>query len=131
MQNHGVVVPLGALYTKGNSVIGEFSDLIPFSQFCKTAGFSIIQLLPINDTGTQSSPYSGLSAFALHPIYIRLSEIPQFNSLYETSKDFEGQDEKIAYGLRKEAWAYQNVIDMLESKKYYEEMKDILLKEGK
>ena len=51
--------------------------------------------------------------------------------VYETSKDFEGQDEKIAYGLRKEAWAYQNVIDMLESKKYYEEMKDILLKEGK
>ena len=53
------------------------------------------------------------------------------NIIYETSKDFEGQDEKIAYGLRKEAWAYQNVIDMLESKKYYEEMKDILLKEGK
>lgn len=94
MQNHGVVVPLGALYTKGNSVIGEFSDLIPFSQFCKTAGFSIIQLLPINDTGTQSSPYSGLSAFALHPIYIRLSEIPQFNSLYETSKDFKSEYDK-------------------------------------
>ena len=53
------------------------------------------------------------------------------NIVYETSKDFEGQDEKIAYGLRKEAWAYQNVIDMLESKKYYEEMKDILLKEDK
>lgn len=84
----GVVVPLGALYTQENPVIGEFPDLIPFSAFCKAAGFSIIQLLPVNDTGTQSSPYSGLSAFALHPIYIRLKEIEGFDSLYESSKDF-------------------------------------------
>ncbi|MCQ2592610.1 MAG: 4-alpha-glucanotransferase [Treponema sp.] len=82
----GVVVPLGALYTKDNPVIGEFEDLIPFSQFCKTAGFGIIQLLPVNDTGTQSSPYSGLSAFALHPIYIRLSSIPEFSNLLAKNK---------------------------------------------
>ena len=52
------------------------------------------------------------------------------NIIYETSKDFEGQDEKIAYGLRKEAWAYQNVIDMLENDKYYEKLKATLLEEG-
>ena len=52
----GVAVPLGALYTKENPVIGEFPDLIPFAQFCKEAGLGIIQLLPVNDTGTQSSP---------------------------------------------------------------------------
>ncbi len=72
----GVVVPLGSLYTKNNPVIGEFADLIPFAQFCKNAGFGIIQLLPLNDSGTQSSPYSALSAFALHPIYIRIPDIP-------------------------------------------------------
>lgn len=84
----GVVVPLGALYTKGNSVIGEFPDLIPFAQFCKSAGLSIIQLLPVNDTGTQSSPYSGLSAFALHPIYIRLTDIAEFKPVYENNAKF-------------------------------------------
>ena len=78
----GVVVPLGALYTKNNDVIGEFPDLIPFADFCKSAGVEVIQLLPINDTGTQSSPYSGLSAFALHPIYIRIQDIPGFDELY-------------------------------------------------
>ncbi len=91
MQNKkitGVVVPLGSLYTKENQIIGEFPDLIPFVDFCKTTGFSLIQLLPVNDTGTQSSPYSGLSAFALHPIYIRIKNIPNFSELYETNKKF-------------------------------------------
>ena len=84
----GVAVPLGALYTKENPVIGEFPDLIPFAQFCKEAGLGIIQLLPVNDTGTQSSPYSGLSAFALHPIYIRISEVPGFGALYSSDSKF-------------------------------------------
>ncbi len=84
----GVVVPLGSLYSKENPVIGCYTDLIPFAQFCKTAGFKLIQLLPVNDTGTQSSPYSGLSAFALHPIYIRIKEIPGFDIFYTANKKF-------------------------------------------
>ena len=84
----GVAVPLGALFTKDNPVIGEFPDLIPFANFCKDAGLGIIQLLPVNDTGTQSSPYSGLSAFALHPIYIRLNKIPGFDALYNSDEKF-------------------------------------------
>lgn len=84
----GVSVPLGALYTKDNPVIGEFPDLIPFADFCKDAGLSIIQLLPINDTGAQSSPYSGLSAFALHPMYIRIKDISVFKEVYENDSKF-------------------------------------------
>ena len=84
----GTAVPLGALYTKDNPVIGEFPDLKPFADFCKASGVTIIQLLPVNDTGTQSSPYSGLSAFALHPIYIRISAVPGFDELYSTDTKF-------------------------------------------
>ena len=84
----GVAVPLGALYTKENPVIGEFADLVPFARFCKEAGLGIIQLLPVNDTGTQSSPYSGLSAFALHPIYIRIKDVPGFDDLYKSDAKF-------------------------------------------
>ena len=71
----GTSVPLGAIVTEGNPAIGEFPSLKKFALFCKKSGLKIIQLLPVNDTGTQSSPYSGLSAFALHPIYIRLEDI--------------------------------------------------------
>jgi len=76
----GVAVPVSALYTKKSCGIGEFSDLIPFADFCNKAGLRIIQLLPINDTGTDSSPYNALSAFALHPIYICLDDIPEASS---------------------------------------------------
>lgn len=82
----GITVPLGALFTNENPVIGEFPDLKPFADFCKESGFSVIQLLPVNDTGTQSSPYSGLSAFALHPIYIRINSIENFQKIY--NEDF-------------------------------------------
>lgn len=84
----GIAVPLGALYTKDNPVIGEFADLVPLANFCKKAGIKIIQLLPLNDTGTQSSPYSGLSAYALHPIYIRIKDIPVFKDVYKIDDKF-------------------------------------------
>ena len=85
----GTAVPLGALYTKENPCIGEYPDLIPFADFCKECGLELIQLLPVNDTGTQSSPYSGLSAFALHPIYIRIKDIAGFPELYDSSTKFQ------------------------------------------
>ena len=73
----GTAVPVSALYSKKSCGVGEFSDLIPFADFCKKAGLHIIQLLPVNDTGTDSSPYNALSAFALHPLYICLDDIPE------------------------------------------------------
>ena len=44
------------------------------------AGLSMIQLLPVNDTrvhGTwwDSYPYSSLSVFALHPMYLSLDAV--------------------------------------------------------
>ena len=100
----GIAVPLGALYTKENPVIGEYPDLAVFAEFCKKADIDLIQLLPVNDTGTQSSPYSGLSAYALHPIYIRLKDIPEFEALYNSDEKFKKRYDdfiqKFAYTLR-------------------------------
>jgi len=76
----GLAIPVGALKTLNSCGVGEFLDLIPFADFCKTADIDLIQLLPVNDTGTESSPYSALSAFALHPVYIRLQDIPEAES---------------------------------------------------
>ena len=53
------------------------------------------------------------------------------NASHEISKDYEGQNEKMSYGLKKEAWTLQSVIDMLEDKKLFEDMKSIWLKEDK
>ena len=73
----GVAIPVSALKTKDSLGVGEFLDLIYFADWCKITKIDLIQLLPVNDTGFQSSPYSALSAFALHPIYIKISDIPQ------------------------------------------------------
>lgn len=73
----GTAIPVGALKTSNSCGVGEFLDLIPFADFCKKAGLKLIQLLPVNDTGTESSPYSALSAFALHPLYISLKSLPE------------------------------------------------------
>ncbi|MCR4790602.1 MAG: 4-alpha-glucanotransferase [Treponemataceae bacterium] len=73
----GTSIPVGSLKTQNSCGVGEFLDLIPFADFCKASGLELIQLLPVNDTGTESSPYSALSAFALHPIYISLKELPE------------------------------------------------------
>ncbi len=72
----GVAVPLLALRAKKNAACGVYSDLEEFGRLVKHCGLSLIQLLPLNDTGSGSSPYSALSAFALNPIYISLSEAP-------------------------------------------------------
>ncbi len=76
----GVAIPLGALKTKRSCGIGEYPDLVAFAAFCKKARLSLIQLLPVNDTGTESSPYSALSAFALHPIYLSIESLPEYKA---------------------------------------------------
>ena len=84
----GIAVPLSALRTADSPVIGEFPSLVPLANWAKKAGFGIVQLLPVLDTGTQSSPYSSLSAFALHPLYISIPQIESFKNLYKRNKNF-------------------------------------------
>ena len=73
----GVVVPVGALRGSKPGAVGEFPDLGEFALLCKEMGVSVIQLLPVNDTGYESSPYFSLTAFALHPIYLRIGDLPE------------------------------------------------------
>ncbi|HEV8050865.1 MAG TPA: 4-alpha-glucanotransferase [Parachlamydiaceae bacterium] len=74
--HHGIAVPLFSLHTKNSCGIGEYPDLIPLITWCREVGFDIIQLLPLNDTGLETSPYSAISANALNPIHIGLSSLP-------------------------------------------------------
>lgn len=73
----GVVVPVSALKTEDSIGIGEFADLEILGRWCASAGIKLIQILPVNDTGFERSPYSALSAFALHPVYARLPDFPE------------------------------------------------------
>jgi len=76
----GVVIPVGALRSKSGIGVGEFSDLAGFAALCKKMKLGLIQILPVNDTGFESSPYSSLTAFGLHPLYLRIEELDEFNA---------------------------------------------------
>lgn len=72
----GISVPVAALRTAHGCGVGEFADLVALGRWCRDVGLGLIQILPVNDTGGSSSPYSALSAFALHPLYLRLRDVP-------------------------------------------------------
>jgi len=74
----GVAVPLGALRTKNGIGVGEFNDLCDFAVLCKKMKMGLIQILPVNDTGYESSPYASLTAFGLHPLYLRIEGLDEF-----------------------------------------------------
>jgi len=76
----GVVVPVGALRTKSGIGVGEFADLADFALLCKKMRVKLIQLLPVNDTGFESSPYSSLTAFGLHPLYLSIEGLEEYKT---------------------------------------------------
>jgi len=83
----GAVVPVGALRGKGGIGVGEFSDLAAFAALCKKMKVGLIQILPVNDTGFESSPYSSLTAFGLHPLYICIEELEEFKTADKSIKN--------------------------------------------
>ena len=73
----GIAVPLSSINAKNGWRVGEYPDIVTFARLASRLGAELVQILPVNDTGSQSSPYSALSAFALHPLYIRLGDLPE------------------------------------------------------
>ncbi|MCB1111149.1 MAG: 4-alpha-glucanotransferase [Chlamydiales bacterium] len=74
--HHGICVPLFSLHSKESCGIGEYLDLIPLIHWCRDIGLDVVQLLPLNDTAGRPSPYSAVSAFALNPIHLSLTALP-------------------------------------------------------
>lgn len=76
----GTAVPVFSLRSGQDFGIGEFRDLRPLVDWAAATGQCIIQLLPVNDTTRRggwedSYPYSPISSFALHPLYIHLQDL--------------------------------------------------------
>ena len=73
----GTAIPLASIKTRKGWRVGEYPDLLALGALCGKAGLRVLQLLPVNDTGGQSSPYFALSAFALHPLYLRVQDLTE------------------------------------------------------
>jgi 4-alpha-glucanotransferase len=81
----GVAIPVFSLRRQQGFGVGEFTDLKLLVDWAAEVGIRLIQILPVNDTIAKHSwqdsyPYAAISVYALHPLYINLSEIGTLES---------------------------------------------------
>lgn len=69
----GVLAPLFALRTDDDLGIGDIEALKRFIDWAASFGFKLVQLLPINETGRDNSPYNAISSVAIEPTTLRLT----------------------------------------------------------
>ena len=69
----GILAPLFALRTEDDLGIGDVNALREFILWSRGIGFRLVQLLPINETGGDNSPYNAISSSALDPTTIHLA----------------------------------------------------------
>ena len=76
----GVAIPVFSLRSDEGFGVGAFMDLKKMVDWAVKTGQNFVQVLPVNDTTmthrwTDSYPYNANSTFALHPMYLRPSEM--------------------------------------------------------
>jgi 4-alpha-glucanotransferase len=81
----GTTIPVFSLRTENSFGIGDFGDLKMFIDWLKKTGQVLLQILPINDSCAffdcrDSSPYSSISMYALHPVYINLHKMGKLSA---------------------------------------------------
>ena len=83
----GILAPVFALRGEDDLGIGDVGALREFIDWVAEIGFRLVQLLPINETGTDNSPYNAISALAIEPTTLHLAP----NSPQDlTREDFDG-----------------------------------------
>jgi 4-alpha-glucanotransferase len=122
----GTAIPIFSLRSKKSFGCGEFLDLKLLGDWCAKSGQTIIQTLPINDTsvfGTwkDSYPYSAISVYALHPIYLNLEAM----GLSSKEKDYQQKRKELN---QLEFVDYEEVMRLKWSyiKRLYKEQKESL-----
>ncbi|MDH6304525.1 4-alpha-glucanotransferase [Parabacteroides sp. PF5-5] len=80
----GTVIPVFSLRSEKSFGVGDLGDLKLFIDWIKKTNQRIIQVLPVNDTTVthtwkDSYPYSAITIYALHPMYVDLSWMGSIN----------------------------------------------------
>src|ERR1035437_6667865 len=69
----GILTPLFALRRDDDLGVGDVAGLREFIDWARDVGFQLVQLLPINETGGDNSPYNAISAMAIEPTTLHLA----------------------------------------------------------
>ena len=68
-----MLVPVFALRHKRDFGIGDVEAVRQAITFCAEHKLGLLQLLPVNETGADNSPYNAISSVALDPVYLTLT----------------------------------------------------------
>jgi len=78
----GLLIPLFSCPSTESWGIGDIGDVEPVTAWLASAGQRVLQFLPLNEMAPgQQSPYSAISAMAIDPIFIRVTDVPEFAAL--------------------------------------------------
>ncbi|MCB1088677.1 MAG: 4-alpha-glucanotransferase, partial [Verrucomicrobiae bacterium] len=69
----GLLIPVFSIRTETDLGIGDVAGLRQFIDWAAEGGFGFVQLLPINETGPDNSPYNSISSVALEPLTLDCS----------------------------------------------------------
>ena len=69
----GILAPLFALRGENDLGIGDVGTLREFLEWARENGFRLVQMLPINETGQDNSPYNAISSRAIEPTTLHLA----------------------------------------------------------
>lgn len=114
----GLLLPAFTPRREGDLGIGDTRTMRTWIDHCAAQGIGFLQLLPLNETGGDDSPYNAISSVALEPLYLSFSpkEIPGLEeadvaaarealgeSLSATRVDYAAV-RKVKRGLLEKAW---------------------------
>ncbi|MEI6871253.1 MAG: 4-alpha-glucanotransferase, partial [Verrucomicrobiota bacterium] len=69
----GILTPLFALRGPNDLGVGDLGALRDLVDWASAAGLGVVQLLPVNETGNDHSPYNAISSVALDPLSLELT----------------------------------------------------------
>jgi 4-alpha-glucanotransferase len=75
----GVIAPVFSLRSAADWGVGEIPDVAPFCAWLAAAGQGSLHVLPLLErVPGERSPYGGLSAFAIDPVYVGIDALEDF-----------------------------------------------------
>ncbi len=95
----GTAIPVFSLRSESDWGVGEFHDLKQMVDWAHNTGQKLLQILPVNDTtntktNADSYPYSAISVYALHPMYLHLEAIGRLNDA-KANADFDRRRQQL------------------------------------
>ena len=86
----GTVIPVFSLRSETSFGVGDLHDLRLLIDWAAETGQSVVQVLPMNDTTAtytyrDSYPYSAISVYALHPIYLSLTDLEPLKDAHQSA----------------------------------------------